>query len=99
MRTFARSVMTLALGACLSVPVARAADAPPLTWVDKDTGHRIWRLTPEPDSASLYFNYSAFTPDGKSMVYNAPDGIHALDLATTKTRLLVPGAGKPRTVA
>ena len=99
MHSFAQSVLTLALAACLSAPAAHAAEAPPLTWVDKDTGHRIWRLTPEPDSASLYFNYSAFTPDGKSMVYNAPDGIHALDLATKKTRLLVPSAGKPRTIA
>lgn len=79
-----------ACAALCSVHVLAAATAaPPLTWVDKDTGHRVWRLTPEPDSSALYFNYTAFTPDGKSMVYNAPDGIHALDLASRKTRLLV----------
>lgn len=68
-----------------------SAAVPPATWVDKDTGHRIWRLTPEPGSSALYFNFNAFTPDGKSMVYNAPDGIHALDMASRKTTLLVPG--------
>jgi oligogalacturonide lyase len=85
----------------LSAAGAIAAE-PPTTWVDKDTGHRVWRLTPEPDSSSLYFNYNAFTPDGKSMVYNAPDGIHALDMATRKTRLLVPHGAKDnraRTIA
>jgi oligogalacturonide lyase len=74
----------------------------PSTWVDKDTGHRVWRLTPEPDSASLYFNYTAISPDGKWMVYNAPDGIHGLDLETRKTRLLVPNGGErmaARTIA
>jgi oligogalacturonide lyase len=69
------------------------ADTLPSTWVDKDTGHRVWRLTPEPDSASLYFNYTAVSPDGKWMVYNAPDGIHGLDLVTRKTRLLVANHG------
>jgi oligogalacturonide lyase len=78
------------------------ADAPPTTWVDKDTGHRIWRLTPEPDSSSLYFNYTAVTPDGKWMVYNAADGIHGLNLVTRKTRLIVPNNGQrmaARTIA
>jgi oligogalacturonide lyase len=69
------------------------ADTIPSTWVDKDTGHRVWRLTPEPDSASLYFNYTAISPDGRWMVYNAADGIHGLDLATRKTTLLVPNHG------
>jgi oligogalacturonide lyase len=65
----------------------------PSTWVDKDTGHRVWRLTPEPGSASLYFNVTAISPDGRWMVYNAPDGIHGLDLGTRKTKLLVPNGG------
>jgi oligogalacturonide lyase len=78
------------------------AETPPATWVDKDTGHRIWRLTPEPGSSSLYFNFTAISPDGKWMVYNAPDGIHGLDLTTRKTRLVVPNHGErmaARTIA
>lgn len=81
-------ILALALAAHFA-----GAATPPATWVDKDTGHRVWRLTPEPGSSALYFNYNAFTPDGKSMVYNAPDGIHALDMASRKTRLLVPAGG------
>ena len=63
---------------------------PPRTWVDKDTGHRVWRMTDEPNSGGFYFNINAYTPDHKQMVYTAPDGIHVLELATRKTRLLVP---------
>src|SRR5579875_3911637 len=69
---------------------AQQLPAAPKTWVDKDTGHRVTRITEEPGSSGLYFNVNAFTPDGKLMVYSAPDGIHVLELATMKTRLLVP---------
>src|ERR1700679_2899943 len=77
--------------ALLSVlaPIARGADVPK-TWVDKDTGHRVWRLSDEPNSGGFYFNVNAYTADRKQMIYTAPDGIHVLDLDTRKTRLLVP---------
>ena len=65
-------------------------EVPPKTWVDKDTGHRVWRLTDEPNSGGFYFNVNGYTPDLKTMIYTAPDGIHGLDLATRKTRLIVP---------
>src|SRR5580700_8834247 len=70
-------------------PLLRAED-PPKTWVDKDTGHRIWRMSDEPNSGGFYFNVNAYTPDHKSMIYTAPDGIHVLDMETHKTRLVVP---------
>jgi len=68
---------------------------PPRSWVDKDTGHRVWRLSDEPNSGGFYFNVNAFTPDGKQMVYTAPDGIHVLDLATRSTKLLVANPPRP----
>jgi oligogalacturonide lyase len=68
---------------------------PPKTWVDKDTGHRVWRLSDEPNSGGFYFNINAYTPDLKQMVYTAPDGIHVLDLATRQTKLLVPNPPRP----
>ena len=82
------TVSSLALLAVLT-PLARAEDAPK-TWVDKDTGHRVWRLSDEPNSGGFYFNINAYTPDHKPMIYTAPDGIHVLDMDTHKTRLLVP---------
>jgi len=72
----------------------------PREWLDPDTGHRIHRLTDEPNSTGFYFNMNAYTPDGKRMVYSAPDGIHVLELASKQTKLLVPTTqpGQLRTV-
>jgi oligogalacturonide lyase len=68
---------------------------PPKTWVDKDTGHRVWRVSDEPNSGAFYFNVNEFTPDHKQMVYNSPGGIRVLDLATMTTKVLVPNAPPP----
>lgn len=74
----------------LACAAAFAAD-PPRTWIDPDTGHRIVRLTDEPESASLYFNQNGYTADGKEMVYTTPDGISALDLQTHAAHSVVKG--------
>jgi oligogalacturonide lyase len=82
----------------VAVVALRAADAPPTepptSWVDRDTGHRVIRLTREPGSDSFYFNYNAFTPDGKKMAFTTPEGISVLDLATHEARPLVKGPAK-----
>src|ERR1017187_3635795 len=84
-----RTFVTIVAVSAVLLPMAFAQN-PPASWVDKDTGHRVIRLSDEPGSSGFYFNVNAFTPDGKQMVYTAPDGIHALDLASYKTRLEVP---------
>jgi oligogalacturonide lyase len=93
-----RLLAALALLTFLPVLV-RAADpaakVPPQTWVDKDTGHRVWRLSEEPNSGGFYFNVNAYTPDLKTMIYTAPDGIHGMDMETHKTRLIVPNPPRP----
>ena len=68
---------------------------PPKSWVDPTTGHRVFRLTDEPNSTGFYFNNNAFSPDGSMMIYTAPDGIHVLELASRKTRLLVSNPPRP----
>jgi oligogalacturonide lyase len=78
---------------------SETGEIPPKTWVDKDTGHRIWRVSDEPNSGAFYFNVNAYTPDGKQMVYNSPSGIMVLDLATMKSKLLVPNPPPPATAA
>jgi oligogalacturonide lyase len=78
---------------------SETGEMPPKTWVDKDTGHRVWRVSDEPNSGAFYFNVNAFTPDYKSMVYNSPDGIRVLDLATMTTRMLVPNTPPPAAAA
>ncbi len=65
---------------------------PPKSWIDPDTGHRVTRLTDEPGSTSFYFNVNAYTPDGREMAYNTPDGgIGVIDLRTLAARHVVPG--------
>ena len=93
-------IAVLAVASTLLVPVCAQSQAapgptPPKTWVDKDTGHRVFRLTDEPGSSGFYFNVNAYTPDLKSMIFTAPDGIHVMDLASRKEHLLVPNPPRP----
>jgi oligogalacturonide lyase len=101
-----------ALILALGLPVAARADdatwtpgqEPPKSWVDPDTGHRVFRLTNEPGSDSFYFNFNAFTPDGKEMIYTTSDGnlmvlrldnFEARPLAKGITRAIVVGHKTP----
>jgi oligogalacturonide lyase len=80
----------LAVWLCAVLPLA-AQSAPPKSWIDPDTGHRVVRLTDEPGSASLYFNQNGYTADGKKLIYTSPQGIATFDLATHATKTVVPG--------
>jgi len=86
-----RPASTVQPGAVGSDPSWQPGQPPPKSWIDPATGHRVVRLTNEPDSASFYFNVNAYTPNGKEMVYTTPDGISVLDLTTWKTRSVVEG--------
>jgi oligogalacturonide lyase len=94
LRTFAAIALMSFSFSCFA-QTSPSGTVPPKTWVDKDTGHRIWRLSDEPYSSGFYFNVNAYTPDGKQMVYTAPDGIHVLDLKTRATKLLVANPPRP----
>jgi len=76
---------------CAQPGAPAATGPPPESWVDPDTGHRVVRLTREPDSASLYFNQNGYTSDGKRLVYTTPDGIFVLDLGTLQAKQVVQG--------
>src|SRR3978361_1723338 len=39
-----------------------AQQTPPSTWVDKDTGHRVFRLADQGRSSGFYFNLNAYYP-------------------------------------
>ena len=78
-------------GAVAAAGVMLAQQTPPRTWIDKDTGRRIVRLTDEPGSASLYFNQNGYTADGKKMVYTTPKGISVLNLETHEAKPVVEG--------
>jgi len=59
-----------------------AASQLPADWVDPDTGHRIIRISTQPDSASFYFHQEMFTPQGDKMVFDTPSGIAVVNLKT-----------------
>jgi oligogalacturonide lyase len=75
-----------------ATPAVAAAPVPPKSWIDPDTGHRVFRITDEPGSDSFYFNFNAFTPDGKEMIYTTSDGnLMVLKLGTWEARPLAKG--------
>jgi oligogalacturonide lyase len=82
---------TIAFGQANAASDVFQTQTPPKTWIDADTGHRVIRLTDEPDSTALISGRNAFTPDGLDMIYTSPQGIHVLNLATFKTKLIVSG--------
>ncbi len=80
------------IAVCLCAALSLCAQtAPPKTWIDPATGHRVFRLTDEPGSASLYFNQNGYSADGKKLIYTTPQGISTFDLATHATRSVVEG--------
>src|SRR5215469_7600100 len=70
---------------------AVAADLP-TEWIDKDTGHRVIRLSKEDGTQSLYFNQNAYTADGKHLIVTtAGGGVATIDLTTREVKPLVAG--------
>jgi oligogalacturonide lyase len=86
-----RIAICFAAALYLSAQTGPGGAAPPKTWIDPDTGHRVVRLTDEPDSAGLYFNQDGYTADGRKLIYTTPQGISTLDLATHATKTVVTG--------
>lgn len=84
------SVFLAALAVLVAGTLLHAAE-PPTEWIDPDTGHRVVRLSREPESASLYFHQNPFTAEGDKMIFAAPSGLSVLDLKTREIKLVVPG--------
>ena len=77
---------------CVGGRSMRAAfDDPPTEWIDPSTGHRIIRLSREPNSASLYFHQNAYSPDGRKLVITTPTGLSTIDLKTRAIDQVVEG--------
>ena len=82
---------TVRPGAVSSDPAWKAGEPAPKSWIDPATGHRVVRLTDEPNSESFYFNVNGYTPDGRQMAYTTRDGIYVIDLKTWKKPRVVNG--------
>lgn len=58
-------------------------------WIDEDTGYRIVRLTNEPGSSSLYFNFNGYTPEGDCLVVSTPTGLDKVHLSSLRPEPLL----------
>src|SRR5215831_4909765 len=83
------SMRFLAVG--LVAACAWAQETPPMEWIDKDTGHRVVRLSRDPGTASLYFHQNAYSADGKKLVVTNPRGIATINLETRAIDQVVEG--------
>jgi oligogalacturonide lyase len=79
------------LASCAYSQTVTGSTTPPKSWVDPDTGHRVVRLTDQPDSASLYFTQNGYTADGRELIYTTSAGISTLDFVTNVTKTVVAG--------
>lgn len=82
-------LFVLITGLTLVIPACFADDLPK-SWIDPDTGHKVIRLSEEPDSRSLYFHQNAYTSEGDKMVMTVknPNGIAVVDLNTLEVKRL-----------
>jgi oligogalacturonide lyase len=63
----------------------------PREWIDKDTCHRIRRLSDIDGSQSFYFHQNGYTRGGDKMVFSTPAGLSVFDFKTWKSKPLVDG--------
>ena len=87
--TFARNKPASLILSCIFLLAARvhaatATNSGPADWIDPDTGHRIIRISTEPDSSSFYFHQEMFTPQGDKMVFDTPSGIAVVAVKSLK---------------
>lgn len=61
----------------------------PKEWIDKDTGHRIVRLSEDPGSQSFYFHQNGYA--GDKLVFSTRRGLSTYDFKTKKIELIVEG--------
>ena len=96
-----QNAWAMALAAALLLPSlsGQAEDAAkaaaPVEWVDPATGHRVIRLSSEPNTRSLYFHQNSVTPDGRFVITQAASGIVAIEIASRRNQLIVPGKAQP----
>src|ERR1051325_6822303 len=83
--------MRLSLFLIVGLRLLPAQDALPTEWIDKDTGHRVIRLSRENGTASLYFHQNAYSADGKKLVVTNPHGIATINLSTRAIDQVVEG--------
>ncbi len=74
-----------------ATPAAPGQPELPREWIDKDTGHRVVRLSDEPGSASFYFHQNGYTDNGDKLVFSTRTGLSTYNFKTKKIEQIVSG--------
>ena len=72
-------------------PVIAQTTETPREWIDKDTGHRVVRLSDEDGSASFYFHQNGYTANGDKLVFSTRNGLSTFNFKTKKIEQIVEG--------
>jgi oligogalacturonide lyase len=86
------ALMAISFQIILARDQEHQATAPPLEWIDPDTGHRVIRLSQDAGSGSFYFHQNAYTASGDKMVFSTREGLSTIDLKTRKIERIVEGS-------
>src|SRR5215203_7314014 len=63
----------------------------PREWIDKDTGHKIVRLSDEDGSSTFYFHQNGYTESGDKLVFSTRAGLSTFNFKTKKIEQIVEG--------
>ena len=76
----------------VSLPIlAQNVAEPPREWIDKDTGHRVIRLSDAPGSSTFYFHQNAYTANGDKLIFSTREGLSTYNFKTKKIEQIVEG--------
>jgi oligogalacturonide lyase len=73
----------------ISINTIFAQSELPKEWIDKDTGHRIVRLSEENGSSTFYFHQQSYS--GDKLVFSTRHGLSTYDFKTNKIEEIVQG--------
>src|SRR5215210_2397750 len=75
----------------LAISTMVTAQELPREWIDPDTGHRVVRLSDEPNSQSFYFHQNGYTANGDKLVFSTRSGLSTYNFKTKKIEQIVEG--------
>jgi oligogalacturonide lyase len=88
-RNFIYLILLVAVSAASAASVI--GQEVPREWIDKDTGHRIVRLSDDSGGSSFYFHQNGYTDSGDKLVFSTKEGLSAYSFKTKKTEQIVSG--------
>lgn len=71
--------------------ILQAQEELPREWIDKDTGHRIIRISDDAGSQSFYFHQNGYTANGDKLVFSTRTGLSTYNFKTKKIEQIVEG--------